>query len=130
MSDGVPVVALADPADVVLPVLLELQGALLKHPEAAQAIIGLLAREGRRVAATPQGAELQALLTRSDLLRRLWRTWEATSLWMFDATSDTVLPSGYVDALFCAAATEDLEPLLARLVADREALAAGQRDGR
>ncbi len=130
MSAGVPVVTLGDPAEVVLPILLELQAALLKHPEAAQAIIRLLTLEGQRVAATREGAELQALLTRSDLLRRLWRTWEGTSLWMFDSTADTLLPSGYVDALFCAAATEDLEPLLARLVAGREALHGRQHDDR
>ncbi len=130
MTTTVPVIALTDPADAVLPVLLRLQGALLKHPEAAQAIVRLLILEGRRAAETAAGAQVQSMLAQSDLLRRAWRTWEVTSLWMFDASAESVLPSGYVDALFCAAAQDDLESLLARLVGSREAVHEGAADVR
>ena len=131
MSDPVPTVELKDPQDALLPVLSQLQGALLRYPDAAQALLSALVAEGRAHARTPEGAALRDALVDSELLRRLWRSWEVTSLWMFDAdAAPSTLPSGYVDALFLTAGSDDLEALLARLVARREAEALeGGQDG-
>ena len=76
-------------------VLKELQTALLKHPAASQALIGSLAEEGREFIKTKEGHQIANELAQSELLRRVWRVWEATSLWMFDDKSNDILPSGY-----------------------------------
>ncbi len=99
----------------VVRVLRALQTAILRHPVAAQAAFSALIAEGRRFAETPDGREWRGRLTRSSLLHRARLAWETTSLWMLEEDPPSVLPSTFLDALFMAASSNDLEPLLDRL---------------
>ena len=91
---------------------------LLKYPIAAQALIAALIAEGRRFAATPEGARWKESLAGSDLLRRGRAVWEAATLRAFDADPERPLPTTYLEAFARACQRGDLEPLLARLFTD------------
>ena len=120
VNEDIPVVRLQD-QDELSSILVSLQKALLKHPEATQALLHSLAEEGKRFAETTEGKQLQQSLVQSELLRRLSRVWEATSLWIFDPVNTTdILPSAYLDALTQAAMSEDLEGLMADTLAGTE----------
>jgi hypothetical protein len=93
---------------------------LLRHPVAAQAAFAALIAEGRRFAATPEGAGWAEALAGSELLRRGRRVWDAVGMNMLEDDPDTVVPSAYVEALFRAARSASLDGLLARLHAPSE----------
>lgn len=114
-DDAVPVVDLGDPEDELFDALGAAQTALVRHPIAAQALFSALVAEGRRYAATPDGAALRARLAGSDLIRRGRVLWEVGTLNVLEENPDGVLPSKVVDALVQAAATPDLERMLGRL---------------
>ena len=88
---------------------------LLKHPIAAQAAFAALVAEGRRFAATPEGAEWMTALSGSDLVLRLGRVWEAVSLSMLEDDPDTIIPSAYLEALLKAARSPALDEILRKL---------------
>lgn len=96
-----------------LPELLRgVQRALLEHPVAAQAAFTALIAEGRRFAATPEGADWMAALAGSDLVRQARQVWEAVSLNLLEDDPSTIVPSAYLEALLRAASSADLEGLL------------------
>ncbi|HZI02531.1 MAG TPA: hypothetical protein VEZ71_00825 [Archangium sp.] len=96
-------------------VLRRLQGLLLQHPLSAQAAFSALLAEGRRFAATPEGAAWKTALAGSDLVRNGRLLWDVLSLNLLEEESSTVVPSSYLEALFRAAASPDLEALLRRV---------------
>src|ERR1700759_2472443 len=101
--------------DQLAPLLRGVQLLLLKHPVAAQAAFAALIAEGRRFAATPEGAEWSAALAGSDPGHRGRRVWDAVSLNMLEDDPATIIPSTYLEALLRAARSADLEGLLGRL---------------
>lgn len=96
-------------------VLRRLRGVLLQYPLASQAAFSALVAEGRRFAATPEGAEWKAALAGSDLVRNGRQVWDALALNLVEEEPSTVVPSTYLEALFQAAALPELEALLRRL---------------
>jgi len=101
-DDGLPCVALDDPQDIPK-LLLQLQGAVLKHPLAAQALYSALIAEGEAFARTPEGAEWRERLKGSELLHRARLALDVHGLSLLTRAPDGALPSGYVDALFMMA---------------------------
>lgn len=102
--------------------LRRLQGLLLQHPLAAQSAFSALMAEGRRFAATPEGAAWKAALAGSELVRNGRLLWDVLSLNLLEEEASTVVPSAYLEALFRAASSSDLEALMLRL---RDASAEG-----
>jgi hypothetical protein len=93
-------------------VLRRFQVLLLEHPLAAQAAFSALMSEGRRFAATPEGAAWKSTLAGSDLVRNGRKLWETLSLGILEDDASTVVPSVYLEALFQAATSPELEALL------------------
>ncbi|MDC0683644.1 hypothetical protein [Sorangium atrum] len=117
--------ATADPRErEVVDVLCRAQLLLFRHPVAAQAAFSTLIAEGRRFAATPEGAAWTAALASSDLLRHGRRVWDAVSLNLLEEDPETIVPSAYLEALLSAAKSADLDGLLNAL---RDALGEGGR---
>ncbi|WP_437570958.1 hypothetical protein [Sorangium sp. So ce542] len=106
-GDGAGASAGAIPA-----ILRRAQLLVLKHPVAAQAAFAALIAEGRRFAATPEGAEWAAALAGSDLVRRGRQVWDAVGMNMLEDDPDAILPSAYLEALLRAARSPDLETAL------------------
>jgi hypothetical protein len=92
--------------------LQQAERALLTHPLAAQAGFSALVAEGRRFASTPEGAALATALTSSPLIAGLRRLWETTTLNMLEENPLSIVPTMYVEALFRAAKSTDLEDVL------------------
>lgn len=92
--------------------LKQMERLLMLHPLAAQAAFSALVAEGRRFASTPRGEELASSLSKAPLLANLRRVWEATTLNMLEEQPTTVVPSMYVEAIFRAAKSANLEGLL------------------
>ncbi|WP_437899290.1 hypothetical protein [Sorangium sp. So ce124] len=108
--------ATADPREgEIVDVLRRAQLLLLRHPVAAQAAFSALIAEGRRFAATPEGAAWTAALASSDLLRHGRRVWDAVSLNLLEEDPETIVPSAYLEALLRAAKSADLDGLLSAL---------------
>lgn len=101
--------------DELAELLRRVQLVLLQHPVAAQAAFRALMAEGRRFAATPEGAAWKAALAGSDVVRRAPRLWDAVSMSLLEDDAATVVPSAYLEALFRAVKSSDLEGLLGKL---------------
>jgi hypothetical protein len=102
-----------EPSDASLQdALKQAERLLLLHPMAAQAAFSALVAQGRRFATTPEGQHLASALSASPLLAKLRRVWEATTLNMLEEQPTTVLPNMYVEAIFRAARSANLEDLL------------------
>lgn len=99
----------------IVDLLRRIQMTMLKHPIAAQAAFAALVAEGRRFAATPEGAEWREALASSELLTHTRRVWDAVSLNMLEDSPDTIIPSAYLEALLRAARSPELEELLRSL---------------
>jgi hypothetical protein len=95
-----------------------LRRVFFSHPQATQALFAALVEEGRRYAATPEGARLAETLAGSDLAARARVLWEVLTMSAFVEGSD-VLPSVVVDEFARLAATEGLEAALSRVLAGR-----------
>ncbi|EAU66243.1 hypothetical protein STIAU_3813 [Stigmatella aurantiaca DW4/3-1] len=106
--------------------LRRLQSLLLQHPLAAQAAFSALIAEGRRFAATPEGAVWKEALANSELVRNGRLLWDVLSLNLLEEEPSTVVPSSYVEALFQVASSSGLETLMRRL---RDAGAEGTHGG-
>jgi hypothetical protein len=96
-------------------VLRRLQGLLLQHPLAAQAAFSALVAEGRRFATTPEGAAWKSTLAGSELVRNGRQLWDALALNLLEEDASTVVPSTYLEALFQAASSPELEALVRQL---------------
>lgn len=96
-----------------------LERALFKYPLAVQAAFGALVAEGRRFAATPEGAIWRERLQRSQGAGRARLVWEVLSLSSFTERSDGPLPSALLDKLVRAVKHRHLEPLLSRVFEGR-----------
>jgi hypothetical protein len=95
--------------------LRRMQALLLQHPLAAQAAFSALLAEGRRFAATSEGAVWKEALAGSDLVRNGRLLWDVLSLNLLEEEPSTVVPSSYLEALFRAASSSNLEALMRRL---------------
>ena len=116
LPPAAPEAAEVDPGDAAVAALLRrAQVLLLRHPIAAQAAFAALIAEGRRFAATPEGAEHAAALAGSDLVHKGRRVWDAVGMNLLEDDPATVVPSAYLEALFRAARSANLEGLLGRL---------------
>jgi len=91
------------------------QGLLLKHPVAAQAAFRALVAEGRRFAATDEGAVWRRRLEASPLLPRLRSLWEAASFNALDADGTELLPALLIDLVAQALSRSDLEEVTVRV---------------
>lgn len=113
MSDpALPRVVLREPKDAVAGSLRGLQLLALKHPIAFQAGFAALVEEGRSFAATAAGTEWRQRLERSSLLHRARLALELGSLWMLEDEPTGSMPSGFLDALFLAAESSELEAIV------------------
>jgi hypothetical protein len=101
--------------EVLLGLLRRLQLLLLKHPIVVQEAFSALVAEGRRFAGTPEGAAWRSALASSPLLQQCRRLWDALSLNIPEEDPATVVPSAYIEALFRATASSQLEELLRQL---------------
>jgi hypothetical protein len=104
----------------LLQLLRRLQVVVLEHPLAAQAAFSALVAEGRRFAATPEGAEWKAALAGSEWIRSGRRLWEALSLNILEEEVSTVVPSTYLEAVFRATSSPELESLVQGLWSTEE----------
>jgi hypothetical protein len=89
-----------------------LQRLLLLHPVAAQATFSAVVAEGRRFVETDEGRRWASVLLESPLLARLRRVWESSTLNMLEEKPTTVLPSVFIEAIFRAARSAQLDRLL------------------
>jgi hypothetical protein len=101
--------------EVLLGLLRRLQVLLLKHPIVVQTAFSALIAEGRRFAATPEGAAWKSVLASSPLIQQGRRLWDALSLNIPEEDPATVLPSAYIEALFRATSSSQLEEVLRQL---------------
>ena len=120
-DDGLPCLALDDPAGIPHP-LLQLQGAVMKHPMAAQALFSALIAEGQAFEKTAEGQVWRDRLKRSELMHRARLALDLPGLSLLTRTSEGPLPSAYVDALFVMAGARQPGEML-------EALFKGRPDG-
>ncbi len=118
---GRAVFSFVSPEDPVHRGLRRLQQVLLTHPAAAQAAFRALVSEGRRYAATPDGARVAAALADSELVRRGRVVWDVTTMSSLTDDEAENLPSVLMESFLQAVATDPLEPMLSRLL---------ERDGR
>jgi hypothetical protein len=91
------------------------QRLVVQHPVAAQQAFSALVAEGRRFAASPEGAQWERALAESQLLRRTRQVWESTLASFLEESPDTVVPSTYVELLMRVAELARPEEFLARL---------------
>jgi hypothetical protein len=112
---GPPRLVLGEVDDPLLSLLQDAQLLLFKYPSAAQAAFRALVAEGRRFATTPEGRAWRDRLAGSELVRRGLTLWAGSSLDMLTEPADGALPSGYLEAIFDALASDDLHGLLLRL---------------
>ena len=106
-----PRLELRDPAPEQLLALRSLQRALLTHPVASQSAFTALLSEGRRFAATAEGAQWRERLVHSALLQQVRLIFDLSTLGMLEERAGEV-PSSYLDALFMAAAGGEADDLL------------------
>jgi len=109
-----------EPTDELDVLLRELRWVILKHPVAARAVYRALVAEGRRYAATEEGAAWRRRLDSSPLIRRGRSVWELATCNMLDEDATRALPTQLIDAFCRAAAMSDLEPELARRLEPRD----------
>jgi hypothetical protein len=114
-DERLPEIVLGDPEAERLDVLRAAQAWVVAHPAAAQSLFTAFVAEGRRHAATPEGAALRARVARSDLARRGRVLWEVGTLNVLEESPEGPLPGRVVEAMAQAVATPDLERMLARL---------------
>lgn len=101
--------------DELAELLRHVQLVLFKHPVASQAAFAALMAEGRRFAATPEGASWKTALEGSNIVRNGRRLWDAVSMSMLEEDPATIVPSAYLEALLRAARSIDLEAILGKL---------------
>lgn len=112
--DGLLEALTEEPRDELSRLLIELRWLIIKHPIAARAAFRSLVAEGRRFAATDEGAPWRHRLEGSPLIRRGRTVWELATLNMLDEDAARPLPTQLIDAFCHAAARSDLEQALAR----------------
>jgi hypothetical protein len=105
--------------DDVLRGIRALQGLIWAHPVAFQRAFSALVHEGREFARTPEGAELRGSLERSELVGRARMIWDVLSMSAFSDDREELLPSVFIDLMAKAAASMDLERLLAQVFSER-----------
>jgi hypothetical protein len=87
-----------------------------RHPAACQAAFAALAAEGRRFAATPEGAELRARLGQSELIARARLLWDGLFARQLEPReSQTRLPGELLEELLGALGQPGLEGLISRV---------------
>jgi hypothetical protein len=96
-----------------------LQGAILEHPVAAQAIFAALVAEGRAFAATEEGAAWAKRLSSSRLVEKGRVVWEVATLDVLEEDRATVVPSRILDAFVKLTHEHAMETVLRRLYDDR-----------
>jgi hypothetical protein len=89
--------------------------AVLGNPAAARGLYDLLVHEGRRHAATPEGAALRDSLAGSPAVDHLRRIWETVSLNALDGPAPGGIPDAWAELLAEAVTGDGLDAVLARL---------------
>jgi hypothetical protein len=89
--------------------------AVLGNPAAARGLYDLLVHEGRRHAATPEGAALRDALAGSAAVDHLRRIWETVSLNALDGPASDGVPDAWAELLAEAVTGNGLDTVLARL---------------
>ncbi len=92
-----------------------LQESLFRHPLAFRAAFSGLVEEGRRFAATPEGADWAERLRASPLLPRFRLFAKMLSFSMLEQDEAERLPSAYLEGLFRLAEHPDADAVLDRL---------------
>ena len=97
--------------------LMSARRAVLAHPAAARACQDLLVRQGRRYAATPEGAALRDRLVASEAVDHLRRIWETLSLNVLDGpAAASGVPDAWAELIADVVAGRELDhTVLARL---------------
>jgi hypothetical protein len=110
----------AAPEKPLSELLLALSDVLLRHPIAVQAAFAALAAEGRRFAATPEGARCKEDLAASELFDRVRLVWRSLGMHAFVEQPTEILPSFFLDGALRAAVQGKLEPLLSSIFDERD----------
>lgn len=119
MSDALDLL-FAPPEDELGTLLAELRWLTLRHPIAAHGAVRALIAEGRRFAATPEGAAWRARLAESELVRRGQLLWDVGTWGALDGDEAQLLPSELVDMFARASARVDLEASISERVEANE----------
>lgn len=109
---------LTDENQVLSGLLIEGQHILVRHPQAARALIRAFINEGRQFAETPEGNAWKERLAKSQLVRRGRFIWDAYSLDALLDDDSGHLPSAWLDVILAAVSNPDLETILANLVVE------------
>jgi uncharacterized membrane protein len=113
--NDIPNIRLCESMDAVEELLLEIRTAILMHPTASQAIFRSLITEGRRFAATDEGAEKLHQLRRSKLVQRARLMLENIAGWQLNEDPADSSPSDFINALFFTAENKSVEEVLQRV---------------
>ena len=117
-----PTLVLGEPKADSLELLYVVQTMVSRYPQATSVIARALLAEGKRFAATPEGAALAARVAGSPALARLRAVWEGIATTLPDDAGIDIMPT---DALELVARSPDgadeLHELLARLLRSPEA---------
>jgi hypothetical protein len=118
MTDA-PFVRFSNEEDEIAEVLSRVQRVIEEHPVAVQAAFSALVREGRRFAATEDGAEWTRRLSHSELVSRLRILWESLSVTAFTDDPSATLPTFFLDGIVRAASDAGLESRLSKVFEER-----------
>lgn len=115
-GDVVPCIDLPESSDDLARILRTAAALVMRHPAVMQDVFAALVAEGRRFAATPEGARWAAALADSELVRSGRALWEGSALNVLEDAPGTVIPSAVIDAIVQAMARPDLRERLPQLL--------------
>jgi len=113
-------IELRDPVEPEIRLLRSLQLVLLKHPVACQSAFNALLAEGRRFGETPEGRLWRERLQNSSLLQRARLVFDLSTLGLLEENEIPTFPSAYLDALFLAASSGNIDELMNKMFWRRE----------
>jgi hypothetical protein len=110
---------LSDDERNLIELLVRLREVALSQPAAGHAITSFLVAEGRRFAATEDGARLLDVLCEAPEVERLRQIWEATTLNVFDdETNAPGIPTAWIDLVTDLASVGRVDRIVGTLLLD------------
>ncbi len=113
--EDIPTLVIEDSPDQVTGLLLEVRRAMWRHPGAAQTLFRALVAEGRRFAATEEGAAVAERLAASETIDSVRVVWDLVTSRALEDDPRAILPSVVVEAFVKSATDRTLEDLIAML---------------
>jgi hypothetical protein len=110
---------LSDDERNLVELLIRLREVALGQPAVGQAVTSFLVGEGRRFAATEQGARVLAVLRDAPEVERIRQIWEATTLNVFDDESNAPgVPTAWIDLVVDLASVGRVDRIVGTLLLD------------